>query len=271
MTWTLRNSSNDPGEIAWFAFPTSGTIEPFGETVITVIAPTQGLNARETAYLGFLELFSDSVCECREQSIEISVELVVTADTSAANSYVDLINSNSITASGELSFYIIPVDNEGLIIQDSGAVQFNPVLSWDGVGHHGGDEEEAVMVPPVVCSVKYLTTLGVHVGTCRMPTLNGVPLAGSFSLSVELASGELVGGSDSSIEVASCPEFWFYHKPSGACVGCDLDKSVCRGGKELPVPKKGYWSDLENAELGYAFILAISAGATTRDLVSYPP
>ena len=104
-----------------------------------------------------------------------------------------------------------------------------------------------------MCSVKFLTCLDTHIGTCRMPTVSGVPLAGSFSLNVELASGDQVGGSEYSVEVASCPEFWFYHKPTGTCAECDLDKSVCRGGKELPVPKRGYWSDLENAELGFVY------------------
>ena len=86
-----------------------------------------------------------------------------------------------------------------------------------------------------------------------MPALSGVPIAGSFSLNVELASGDQVGGSEYSVKVMSCPVDWFYHKPTGACVECDLEKSVCRGGKELPVPKRGYWSDLENAELGFVY------------------
>ena len=105
-----------------------------------------------------------------------------------------------------------------------------------------------------MCSVKFLTDLDTHIGTCRMPMLDGVPLAGTFSLSVEVAaSGELVGGSEYGAEVTSCPVDWFYHKPSRTCQMCDLDKSVCRGGKQLPVPKKGYWSDLENAELGFVY------------------
>ena len=53
MTWILKNSSNDPGEMAWVVSPTSGIIEPFGETVVEVVAQTTGLNARERAYKAF--------------------------------------------------------------------------------------------------------------------------------------------------------------------------------------------------------------------------
>ena len=56
-----------------------------------------------------------------------------------------------------------------------------------------------------MCSVKFITALDTHVGSCRMPTLNRVPLAGSFPLSVELSSGEQVGGSEYSVEVAELP------------------------------------------------------------------
>ena len=195
----------------------------------------------------------------------MTIQLVVTAKTSAANSYVELQSgSNNAEASGELNFYIKPMDDEGMLIQDSGAVQFSPILTWvrDGqatrrhtqrrtLKREGGDDDGAAVV--VVCSAKYLAALDRHVGTCGLPTRNGIPLAGSFSLEVELASGELVGGSEYSVEVTSCPENWFYHKPSGECFKCDLEKSICRGGKELPVPKRGYWSDLENAELGFVY------------------
>ena len=256
MTWSLRKSSNDPGEITWVMSPTFGTLEPFGEMVIEVVAQSTGLNARETPYIASFELHSDDVCVCRDQSVEMAVELVVTAETSAAESYVRVLGAGNAEAAGELDFHIVPIDEEGLLVQDSGAVQFNPIITWLGNEQavrrrtRRRPLEEVIEEVVVVCSVKYLPALDTHVGTCRMPTLDGVPLAGSFSLSVEVASGELVGGSEYRVEVASCPEFWFFHKPTGACLECDLDKSVCRGGKELPVPKKGYWSDLENAELG---------------------
>ena len=254
MHWQL-DSSNDLGEIVWLASPTSGILDPFGEVLIEVVTSSAGLNARDAPYTAMFQLHSDDVCVCRGQTVQMSIELVVTAATSAANSYIEVVDPNNAEASGELNFGIFPVDDEGLLIQDSGAVQFNPVITWEGEGqtvrHSTGRRRLLEEVAIVVCSVKYLTALDVHVGTCRLPTVDGVPLAGSFSLSVELASGELVGGSEYGVEVASCPKDWFYKKQSGACVKCDLDKSVCRGGKELPVPMKGYWSDLENAELGY--------------------
>ena len=277
MTWTFKNSSNDPGEITWVMSPASGTLEAFGETVVEVIVQSTGLNARENPYTASFDIHSDDVCVCRDQSIEMAIELVVTAETTAANSYVQVLGAANAQAAGELNFHIVPIDEEGLVVQDSGAVQFSPKITWVGYeqvvrrSSRRRPLEEVIEEVVVVCSVKYLSAIDTHVGTCRMPTRNRVPLAGSFSLAVELASGELVGGSEYSAEVASCPEDWFYHKPSGACVECDLDKSVCRGGKELPVPMKGYWSDLENAELGYVFSSVISAGATTRDLFLTPP
>ena len=52
--------------------------------------------------------------------------------------------------------------------------------------------------------------------------VNGRPLNGPV---MQLASGELVGGSEYSAEVASFPEDWFNHKPTGIfCPACDLDK-----------------------------------------------
>ena len=123
MTWTIRDSSNDPGEIMWTAAPTSGTILPLGEVVVTVVAFTRGKNAREAAYRCVFEVFSEDVCVCRDQSIEISVELIVTAETSAANSYVEVLDAADVMASAELSFYIVPMDHEGLAIQDSGELR----------------------------------------------------------------------------------------------------------------------------------------------------
>jgi hypothetical protein len=249
--------SDDPGEIVWTVTPSSGTIEPFGEIVVEVVVFTQGVNARDAAYLGFIELFSEDVCVCRGQTLGMTIELVVAAEASGTHSYVEVLDSDNVMAAGELNFRIVPVDDEGLLIQDSGAEQFNPVITWVGYAQTDGStrrlEEEVIEEIVVVCSAKYLAALDTHIGTCRMPTINAVPLAGPFSLSVELASGEEVGGAEYSVEVESCPENWFYHKPTGACSKCDLDKSICRGGKELPVPKRGFWSDLENAELGYVY------------------
>ena len=109
MNWVLTNGSDGSSEIAWLASPTSGMIEAFGETVIEVIAPTRGLNARQTPYFASLELHSDDVCVCRDQSITMSIELVVAATTSGTNSIVQIIDPDNVTAEGELVFHIIPV------------------------------------------------------------------------------------------------------------------------------------------------------------------
>ena len=109
MTWTLMNSSNDPGEMAWVVTPTSGTIEAFGETVLEVVAQTTGLNARSTPYVASFDIHSDDVCVCRAQSIEMAIELVVTATTSAENSYVQVLDAANLEAAGDLVFRIIPV------------------------------------------------------------------------------------------------------------------------------------------------------------------
>ena len=109
MTWTLMNSSNDPGEMAWVVTPTSGTIEAFGETVLEVVAQTTGLNARSTPYVASFDIHSDDVCVCRAQSVEMAIELVVTATTSAENSYVQVLDAANLEAAGDLVFRIIPV------------------------------------------------------------------------------------------------------------------------------------------------------------------
>ena len=109
MTWILKNSSNDPGEMAWVVSPTSGIIEPFGETVVEVVAQTTGLNARERAYKAFFDIYSGDVCVCRDQTIEMALELVVTAEVSAANSYLQVLDATTIEAAGQLVFRIIPV------------------------------------------------------------------------------------------------------------------------------------------------------------------
>ena len=109
MTWALKNSSNDPGELTWRMSPISGTIEPFGETVVEVVAQTTGLNARVTPYVARFDIHSDDVCVCRDQSVEMTIELVVTAETSASKSYIEVIDAANIEASGEIVFHIIPV------------------------------------------------------------------------------------------------------------------------------------------------------------------
>ena len=102
-----------------------------------------------------------------------------------------------------------------------------------------------------------------------MPTYNKIPLAGSFRLSVLLPStGELVGGSEYGINVTACPPEWFFHAPSGRCRACDTSKSVCNGGKELPIPMKGYWSDLDNAELGFVCATMMVDDTLRRLLIS---
>jgi hypothetical protein len=87
-----------------------------------------------------------------------------------------------------------------------------------------------------------------------MPRYEKVPLAGQFSLSVLLPSGDLVGSTTYNISVTSCPPEWYYHSDTTSCLACDTTKSECRGGKELPVPRSGFWSDLENAHLGYVCV-----------------
>ena len=109
MSWTLKNNSNDPGEMVWAVSPTYGTIEPFGEIVVEVVAQTTGLSARQKPYLASFELHSEDVCVCREQSVEMTIELVVTAEVSAVNSYLQVIDSTTVEAAGELVFRIIPV------------------------------------------------------------------------------------------------------------------------------------------------------------------
>ena len=153
-----------------------------------------------------------------------------------------------------------------MVIRDSADVQFSPILTQDlvirdedGQVRRLVESDDDGKTIEVVCSVTFLTAEDVHEGRCAMPSYDKAPLAGNFRLSVSLPStGELIGGVEHSINVAACPEEWFFQTPSGTCKGCDTSKSVCRGGKELPVPKKGYWSDLDNAELGFVCVTMIA-------------
>ena len=153
-------------------------------------------------------------------------------------------------------------------------MQFSPILTHDLLIRNDDDEARRLgesdgdgTIVVVVCSVTFLTTEDVHEGRCAMPSDNKIPLAGSFRLSVLLASGDLVGGSEHGINVTSCPPEWFFHSPSGRCKACDTSKSVCNGGKELPIPKKGYWSDLDNAELGFVCAMMTTDNPRSRRLL----
>ena len=214
MSWELRYSSDDPSEVEWFASPTSGTIEPYGERLIKVLARTAGLNARSAPYVAAFALHSESVCVCRDQTVEMAIEIIVSAETSAEKSYVEVLHSDRVEAADQLVFRIIPMDDEGLRIEDSAEIQFMPILAHD---------EEDVMI---VCSVVFLPMDNVHQGKCAMPTFDKIPLAGAFHLSVALSTGGLVGDSELGVNVTSCPKDWFYHRPTARCVKCDLDKSV---------------------------------------------
>ena len=181
MTWTLKNSSNDPGEMAWVVSPTYGTIEPFGEVVVEVVAQTTGLSARQKVYGASFEFYSDDVCVCRDQSVEMSIELLVKADMSVANSFVQIIDPDNVRAGGQLRFLITPIDDEGMLIEDSVDVLFAPVLEHD--------KEKDI---PVVCAVVFQPDTNLHEGTCAMPLHENAPLAGEFRLAVNLATSSIV-------------------------------------------------------------------------------
>ena len=141
MTWTLKNSSNDPGEMAWFVSPNSGTIDPFGEIVVEVVAQTTGLSARQAKYVGRFDIHSDDVCVCRGQSVEMAIELVVTAEVSAAHSYLQVLDATSVEAAGTLVFHIIPVRRECVVVRWAG----RPLLLRGG---GGGARAPAPPPPP---------------------------------------------------------------------------------------------------------------------------
>ena len=109
MTWTLKNSANDLGEMPWRVSPPAGTLEAFGEIVVEVTAQTTGLSARQQPYLASFDLHSDDVCVCRPQSIEMTIELIVTAEVSAVKSYLQVLDVATVEAAGEMVFRIIPV------------------------------------------------------------------------------------------------------------------------------------------------------------------
>ena len=104
------------------------------------------------------------------------------------------------------------------------------------------------------CSVVYEATSGKHLGTCALPTdpENNEPVAGSFAIRVLDADGNLVSGSAAEFDVTGCPPEFFFHSPSGKCAGCPRG-ATCAGGKQLPVPEPGYWSDVDYAELGKVY------------------
>ena len=239
MTWTLKNSSNDPGEMAWVVSPTSGTIEAFGEIVVEVVAQTTGLNARQQPYLGSFDIHSDDVCICRDQSVEMTIELLVQADMSVANSFVQIIDPDNVRAGGQLRFLITPIDDEGMLIEDSVDVQFATVLEHD--------EEKDL---PVVCAITFQPDTNLHEGTCAMPLHDNAPLAGEFRLAVNLVTNsifndtairvtqELVGGAAHSVNVASCPQDFFLDTSKSAegvvrCTPCEPRTMTCSAGSVL--------------------------------------
>ena len=236
MMWSLRNSSNDPGEIAWFVSPTYGTIEAFGEVVVEVVAQTTGLSARQKVYGASFELHSDDVCICRDQSVEMSIELLVKADMSVGNSFVQIIGPDNVRAGGQLRFLITPIDDEGMLIEDSVDVQFAPVLEHD--------KETDI---PVVCAVVFQPDTNLHEGTCAMPLHENAPLAGEFRLAVNLVTSsivndtavlvtqELVGGAAHSVNVASCPQDFFLDTSTSSegvvrCTPCEMRTMTCPPG-----------------------------------------
>ena len=86
-----------------------------------------------------------------------------------------------------------------------------------------------------------------------MPSNGEEHIAGTFSLEVLDTNGELVSGGATSFEVSSCPTGFFFYSPTGECKGCPSG-ARCPGGRVLPIPVPGYWSELEGyAELGEVF------------------
>ena len=86
-----------------------------------------------------------------------------------------------------------------------------------------------------------------------MPTVDGEHVAGDFSLEVIDGAGDLVGGSASPFTVSSCPVDYFFKQSTGKCTSCPAGAD-CAGGKQLPVPQPGFWSELVGyADLGEVF------------------
>ena len=199
-------------------------------------------------YVGNITISALSgVCKCRSQQLDVAVKIDVSAEAHANNSQFSLSNGGEISAYGELAFTVNPADLTGMPIKDASNIAFNAELL-----HPTSSGRRRLQAGSTTCSVSY-TTAG-HGGACKLPTLTtGERIAGDFTLVVFDMASKLVGGSGTVVRVESCPEGYFFHSPNAECKACPKG-ALCPGGKVLPIPEKGYWSELKGyADLGKVY------------------
>jgi hypothetical protein len=239
--------------------PSSGSLAAQGVQVLTLAFPSSVMQARAAPYDGTVTVRATSgTCKCREQEVSVSVSATVSASANANLSAVTLSASDDVSAAGNLEFTIDPIDDTGTPILDASDVIYFGFL--DAVS-----SRRRLQTGSTTCTISYDAALKQHRGNCGMPSDGGIPIAGSFSLRVLDSDLNLVSGVATSFDVEACPESWFFHSPSGECRGCPKG-ATCAGGKQLPIPDKGYWSDVSNAELGRVFPCVHTANCRGGDM-----
>ena len=203
LVWRAENNrSDDSKAFPWSLTPSLGDIPSTDLAILTLSVVTESIQARAEPYVAsfVLSAADASVCVCREQSIFVVFEVIVSASPSAEQSYVTISEHEDAlaTASSTVAFVVHPVDYTGLSILDASSTVYTATLTSGAA--------------VIRCSVAYDSTEGAHCGQCPKPAL----IAGAMTVEVRDASGAIVGGNHT-FQVTKCPATYLLDEADSIC------------------------------------------------------
>ena len=224
------------GHLPWSEW-IGGVLEECRLEKVAFAFDATSVSARDSPYDFVYTLTSSSL---KDDEVNITVSVFVTADMDTRKSNVTLVNSSRVSAG--IMFKVVPVDAFGADIQDPSDLIYSATLT------HQASQER------LLCDLKYDPAKKQTEGACRIPETvcnnrgdnNGecAPPIGQFRLEVKDTDGKLVGGTGYTFIVEDCPEGYYYSEDSQTCILCDVGMG-CTGFTGLTIRTvpliPGYW------------------------------
>ena len=251
MHWGLFISSN-PERLVWHLSNRSGSLAAGEPWSITLQISSDGLQARDAAFVTNFTLNASSPVPTpipEIKAVHFVVYTVVSAVPITAAGYVNVTNRAQLTAAGTVKFDVFSIDATGMAILDAADVAYSAVLFHSASGDTGSCRP--VLFDP---------STNRHSGECALPDnrvcnrgnksaehsvveceLSERSFAvGEFVLTINDGQGMIVGGSQMRMDVASCP--MAYYKSKGGCYLCPPG-TECEKGTALQTLQllPGYW------------------------------
>ena len=250
LEWDLNVTSN-PEQLGWNAPTLNGSLTAGDAWSIALQLSSEGLQAREAAYVSSYTLSGSSpeptpIPESR--SIDFTLHTVISAMPIAAASHFNITNAATLAAAGDVEFEVTSVDVTGMVILDA----TNVVYSADLV--HSASSAS------VTCSISYDPSSKRSKGICRLQGLE----AGGFGLTVTLGL-DMVGSGTQFITVERCPQSF---ELSDDRLSCTCPAGRYKLGSTCVNCKEGTYKPASGRERADCVECQTAADATTNGLTS---